>query len=160
MAWYIGGVWEQVGAKKKPWLSITRELNAALRAIKFDPKQRRQKNVALIFNLAQWLQRRSLPTPKKTLAEYFDHGDLFDILKIHDEVPDGAYGFCDLTKAQINQLEKRLWHHWPAVTLMLNAMNAPSDRLRAANNKRRNPVRKCYNPRQQVLSALLTQLNS
>lgn len=160
MAWRIGGVWDHLPGKNKPWLATSREINEALRAIRFDPNQRRQKNVALLFTLAQWLQRNSLPTPRKSLTEYFDHGDLFDLLKLHNEVPDGAYGFCDLTRSQVNKLEKRLWHHWSAVSLMLDAMNAPYSRLRAANDKRRNPKRAMHNPRQSVLSATLTQLNS
>jgi hypothetical protein len=158
MAWIIGGVWE-FRTSRKPWLRSTRDINEALRAIKFDPKQRHQKNIGMTFALAQWgMDKRALP--KKALTKFMEDGDLFDTLRIYGEVPANTYGFCDLPPDQLAKLEKRLGHHWPNVRLMIDAMSAPERRLKAANDKRRKVNKAIHNPRQSLLSASLAQFNS
>ena len=79
------GVWDYKSNLKKPWLIPMRDINAALKAIGFNPKQRHKQNVSLLFSLAQWGQRHG-QIPKMALKKYLDCGDLFDTLQLHKQI--------------------------------------------------------------------------
>lgn len=154
----LTGTWEYKPNKKRPWTIITRDIYAALRAVRFNAKQRHKKNVSLLFALAQWgIDQTRLP--KMALRKYLDDGWLFQILKAHDETPETALCFGDLSPSELKNLEKRLHHHWPDVALMRDAMNRPKTILRDANKQRRNSKGLVHNPRQSVFSETLKQLN-
>lgn len=153
------GYWDWNGQKKNPWNSKTREINDALRAIGFNPKQRHKPNIGLLFGLAQWGQRQRT-IPKKSLRNHLDDGHLFEVLRIYDQVPRGAYGLCDLDQVQLNALEKRLNQYWHRVMVMIEAMNAPKNALRKQNQIRRKHAHIRQKPLASMLSATLVQLNS
>lgn len=153
------GTWAWEGPRKNPWNTKMRAINDALRAIGFNPAQRHKPNVGLLFALAQWGQRQS-KLPKKSLHAYLDDGHLFEILRIHRQVPIEAYGLCDLTPEHLNKLEKRLHRLWPSVRLMIDAMETPRNMLRTQNQKRRKPAHLKQKSRVSTLSATLAQFNS
>jgi hypothetical protein len=153
------GSWSYTGARKRPWTAKMRDITLALKSIGFDPKVRRKPNIGLLFALAQWGQLQK-KLPKKSLRDFIEDGPLFDLLRLHREVPMAAYGLCDLTPEQLTRLEKRLNHRWPLVACMVEAMNQPNSRLRAENTSRRKRQRSVHNPRLSTFSATLAQLDS
>lgn len=153
----FGGVWPLKG-KVRHWTNISRQINAALKAMGYDPKKRRNKDIALLFDLARWGAGK--PLPKKAMGHLLDDGELFELLHRHGEVPPRCFGFCDLTPAQLAALEKRMWHRWADVAQVISAIEAPQKRLDASNDVRRKPRPGIQNPHTPLLSATLAQFKS
>ena len=155
----IFAVWDYDGKKQRPWTTKTRDMLDALRAIRFSRNQRHRKDTWLLFSLAQWGQRRG-DIPKTSLRGYLDDCELFQLLRMRGQISSHHYDFRDLDSIELRKLQKRLNHLWPDVQLMIDAMNGPRKLLKSFTEHSRKLRRQVHNPHQQVLSAMLKQLNS